>query len=48
MGAIMQVEKEDLQQFFRDWSATAEQTLREIRSFTLNYYHAVGETLNSG
>jgi hypothetical protein len=43
----MQVEKEDLQQFFRDWSATADQTLREIRSFTLNYYNAVGGMLNS-
>jgi hypothetical protein len=41
----MQVEKEDLQQFFRDWSATAEQTLREIRSFTLNPYNAVAEML---
>jgi len=43
----MQEEKEDLQQFFRDWSATAEQTLREIRGFTLNYYNAVRETLTS-
>jgi Phasin protein len=42
----MQEEKEDLQQFFRDWSATAEQTLRELRSFTVNYYNAVGEMLN--
>ena len=47
IGAIMQEEKEDLQQFFRDWSATAEQTLREIRSFTLSYYNAVGGMLNS-
>jgi hypothetical protein len=43
IGAVTQGEKEDLQQFFRDWSATAEQTLREIRSFTLNY----GGMLNS-
>ncbi len=41
----MPIEKEDLQQFFGDWSATAEQTLREIRSFTLNYYNAVREML---
>jgi hypothetical protein len=40
-------EKDDLRQFFRDWSATAEQTLREIRGFTLNYYNAVGGMLNS-
>jgi len=41
----MRVEKEDLQQFFKDWSATAEQTVREIRSFTVNYYNAVREML---
>ena len=41
----MQVEKEDLQQFFKDWSSTAEQTVRESRSFTVNYYKAVGEML---
>ena len=41
----MPIEKEDLEQFFKDWGATAEQTLREIRSFTLNYYKAVGEML---
>jgi hypothetical protein len=41
----MQKEKEDIRQFFKDWSATAEQTVRRMRSFTDNYYNSIGEML---
>jgi hypothetical protein len=37
--------QKDIRQFFKDWSATAERTLREIRSFTKNYYTSIGEML---
>jgi hypothetical protein len=38
-------EKEDLKQFFKDWSATAEQTVREIRSLAENYYSFIQKML---
>jgi hypothetical protein len=41
----MQKEKEDIRRFFNDWSATAEQTVRRIRSFTENYFNSMGEML---
>jgi hypothetical protein len=41
----MEKEKEDLKQFFKDWSATAEQIIKETRSFTGNYYNFIGQML---
>ena len=41
----MDKEKEDLKRFFKDWSETVEKTVREIRSFTGNYYNFIGEML---
>jgi hypothetical protein len=44
-GMREQMQEEKVQQFFKDLSATAEKTVREIRSFTINYYNAVGQML---
>jgi hypothetical protein len=37
----MEEENEDQKQFFRDLSATAEQTVQEVRGFEENYYNLI-------
>jgi hypothetical protein len=44
-GSYHAKKKEDIRQFFKDWGATAERTVRRIRSFTENYYNSIGEML---
>ena len=41
----MNEESQDQKQFFRDFGATAEQTVQEVRGFEENYYSLVQQTM---
>ena len=41
----MDDQREDQRQFFRDFSATAEQTVQEVRGFEENYYRLVQQAI---